>query len=1287
MAGPTSTPAPRSRLRRAAGLALLVAALALLLAALGGWWLLGSQGGRDLALNRVIAALPEGALRIGEREGSVAGGLRLRDVVYENESVRVAIEVLQATPRFPGLNAPSVNLAALRVRGVRVELKDAPNEPSPPWPAMLPALDLPLSVRIDAVDVRDVAVWPAPEAGKASDRPAAPRRIDRLAGALDLRPGRLALEALELDAPEGRVRGALAYAPADDYRTTVALDLALTAGASAALRVEGTLAEGQTRLDGAAGGPLALRAAWRDAAALERLGWSLEADATAFDTAAIGLAAQPPIDAELRARGGARATDGVDETDAVDAADAAAAPGLRVALDGRVAQGEFAVTLRESRLRLHDDALHAEPLRLSLLDGELDLTGSYGLADGALALDAQARDLAWGEDDARVRAGGSATLRGRVEAWTAQVDLDLARGEQRAALEGRAEGTPEAITLAPFTLTTPGGALEGEGRYALDDGAAFALQARMRALDPAWLLPGWPGRLDGRLSVEGAAPADAPLRVAARVEALDGTLRGQPVGGSARVDVDGEATRVDAALALGEGRVTAIGALAPALDLETELRTIDVAPWLDGARGLLDGRVSVQGRPERPALDVDLVLLDAGWGDLALQRLSARGALPSRGEGRIALRADALAQGESRIEAIDLALDGRLDAGRFTLAASGIDAPNLPAPDGDARGRVSASGAWTSAEGFARGAVELASLDARLPRLPPLSLAEGAELAWRDAAWSLPRPACLVLGTPAPGGTPGRLCAEGDARELRVEGAALDLAWLAPFLPDDSDTPLAPSGLVSLRATRIVDANGEVGGELRVESPQGRLRVGGAAPETVFGWNNLVFEAEQSSGWRATLAADLLPDGRVDARVAADAGGALSGEVALRASDLALLEALSTDLVAPRGVIEGRLLLSGTTDEPRWQGAVAAAPFAVDLPALGIAVVDGELRLEGGEDGQLRLRGRLPTGDGALELRGQWSDDERPNALAIRGTDVRVLDTPDGRAWISPALDVELADGVAKVRGRVDVPRADLALDRFEQSVSASADVVVVDDPSTAEAATGVELDADFAIALGEDVRLRGFGFDGRLSGELQLRDRVDRAPRARGTLQLDGEVRAYGQQLDLERGLLRWGNVAIDEPAIDVRAVRPESEPEVGIAVSGTASAPVVEVWSRPALPQAEALSWLMFGRPLAAADGEDAAQLQQAATSLGGSAVAQALAGQVGLDSASVGESSALGGTALTVGKRITPKLYVSYGMSLSGTGQVVTVTYAIRRWLAAQFQTGIEQRVELEAKFDRD
>ena len=241
-----------------------------------------------------------------------------------------------------------------------------------------------------------------------------------------------------------------------------------------------------------------------------------------------------PIEASLQARGGPE----------LAAAEAGAAPGLRVALRGRVAHSDVAVALRDSTLRLHEGVLHAEPLALALLEGRIDLTGRYGLDDGAMALVARADDLAWGEGEARVQAEGTATLEGTVDAWAADLDLDLARGAQRATLTGRARGDAAAITLAPFTLATPGGALDGEARYALDAGAAFALDATMRGLDPAWLAPDWPGRLDAQVRVEGAAPTDAPLRYAATLAPLSGTLRGQRIGGELRVDADGDALAV-----------------------------------------------------------------------------------------------------------------------------------------------------------------------------------------------------------------------------------------------------------------------------------------------------------------------------------------------------------------------------------------------------------------------------------------------------------------------------------------------------------------------------------------------------------------------------------------------------------------------------------------------------------------------------------------------------------------------------------------------------------------------
>lgn len=1184
-------------LRRIVVLAALSAAVVLLAVALSTGWLFGSQGGRDVALARVIGALPEGSLRIGEREGSLAGGLRLHDVVFENATARVEIDMLHATPRRPGFNVPSINLARLQVRGVRVLWKDTPKQATPPWPELLPKLALPIAVRVDAFDLRDLWIGPAAAASGEPAASGAPTVVDHIAGTLSLSRGRLSLASLRVEAPLGRVEGRIDYAPADGFATRIELRAALADGARLALRLEGDPGAGRATLEGQAGGPLSLTAEWRDG----------------------------PAPGDRR-----------------DSADAA--PGLRIALAGRVARDGVEVQLRDSRLRLHGSVLYAEPLALSLLDGRLELDGRYGLDDARFDLRARAEALAWGDGEARVQAGGQARVVGTTTDWHATLDLDLARGAQAATLVGEARGDAAAVVLAPFVLATPGGVLEGEGRYALDADAAFTLEARMRGLDPAWLVPGWPGQLDGRLVLAGAAPADAPLRWNADLADLRGTLRQQAVGGRAQIEAIGEALRIDADLALGDGRIAARGALAPALSLDATLRGVDIGPWVDGARGAIDGELRLHGRASRPTIDADLVALDAGWGGITVQRLVAKGRLPAHGDGRFDIAAEGLAHAAARVEAVELTLEGAVGAGRYRIEAHGIDAPNLPAPQAGVRAAIRAHGDWQAGSGSAGGELGIAALDVQLPRLPAVLLAGPARVVWPDRrggpAWRLPKAACLAIGGD------GRLCAEGDAGDLRIDGRALDLAWAAPFLPDGTGAALQSAGLVTLQATH-------------------RKAAGGSA-------STLRIEAAEA---------------RIDARALLDAGGVLDGEIALHATDLGFLEMLSTDIVAPRGVIDGRLQLSGSVAQPRWRGAVSATPLALELPALGIAVTDGELRVEGDEDGQLRLRGRLPTGDGSLELAGRWSADGSPSRLSLRGTDVRVLDTPEGRVWASPELEIEILDGVASLRGRVDVPRALLHIDRFAPGVGVSPDVVVVDDAAPEERTAGLALDADFILALGEAVRVRGHGLDGRLGGELRIRDRVDRAPRARGTLELSGELRAYGQRLDIERGTLRWGNVPIDEPSIDLRAVRPDSQPEVGITVTGTGNAPVVDVWSNPPLPQAEALSWLMFGQPLAAAGGEDAARLQQAATSLGASVVAQAVAGRIGLDAANIGESRALGGTALTVGKRVTPKLFVSYGMALSGTGQVITVTYAIRRWLALKAESGLEQRLELEATIDRD
>ena len=67
-----------------------------------------------------------------------------------------------------------------------------------------------------------------------------------------------------------------------------------------------------------------------------------------------------------------------------------------------------------------------------------------------------------------------------------------------------------------------------------------------------------------------------------------------------------------------------------------------------------------------------------------------------------------------------------------------------------------------------------------------------------------------------------------------------------------------------------------------------------------------------------------------------------------------------------------------------------------------------------------------------------------------------------------------------------------------------------------------------------------------------------------------------------------------------------------------------------------------------------------------------------RLGFDDAGVMDSRALGGNVFGVGKYLSPKLYVGYGVSLLGTGQVLTLKYLLRKGFDIQIESStIENR----------
>lgn len=77
----------------------------------------------------------------------------------------------------------------------------------------------------------------------------------------------------------------------------------------------------------------------------------------------------------------------------------------------------------------------------------------------------------------------------------------------------------------------------------------------------------------------------------------------------------------------------------------------------------------------------------------------------------------------------------------------------------------------------------------------------------------------------------------------------------------------------------------------------------------------------------------------------------------------------------------------------------------------------------------------------------------------------------------------------------------------------------------------------------------------------------------------------------------------------------------------------------------------------------------------------LAAQLGARIGLDEAGVSTSRALGGEVLGVGKYLSPRLYVSYGVSLLGTGQVVMLKYLLKKGFDIQVESStVENRASI-------
>ncbi|MEZ5622958.1 MAG: translocation/assembly module TamB domain-containing protein [Burkholderiaceae bacterium] len=536
---------------------------------------------------------------------------------------------------------------------------------------------------------------------------------------------------------------------------------------------------------------------------------------------------------------------------------------------------------------------------------------------------------------------------------------------------------------------------------------------------------------------------------------------------------------------------------------------------------------------------------------------------------------------------------------------------------------------------------------------------------------------------------PMRIALEAEVEPLAV--APLLARW-QPELGWEGDLQLGT------RLTWHRDAAGVVEADVVVERIDGDLRVrDGAGQPLALGLTDLRLALNASDGvWLFTQALAgrtlgeagglLRVSGARDAALPAP-GDALDGSLLARVADLGIWGAWVPPGWRLQGWVQTQGFFGGRLGAPEVQGWLEGGGLGARNLLQGVHVRDGRLRVRlEGERADVETF-ELFAGDGRLSLDGGATLGADPVVdLSLQADRFQLLGRIDRRLLASGGATLRLDRERLRLAGRFDVDEGLFDVSRSD-APTLSDDVTVrrpgaAPPPPAAPAAPRRATEVDLRIGLGDALRVRGHGLDTRLAGELQLTMPAGR-PTLTGELRtVGGNYDAYGQKLVVERGLVRFAG-APDNPSLDVLALRPGLDVEVGVAITGSAQSPRVRLHAVPDMSESDKLTWLVLGRDPATVGRADTALLQRAALALLAGEDAgpgDALMRRLGLDDFSIRDADdESGGAVVTLGKQLSDRWYVGYERAVNATAGNWQLVYRAARRFTLRLQSGLDNAID--------
>lgn len=974
-------------------------------------------------------------------------------------------------------------------------------------------------------------------------------------------------------------------------------------------------------------------------------------------------------------------------------------------LSGEVGMARNALNLR----RLH----LTRPGQKGLLTAAGSL--AFTARESALTLQVKAAglDLA---PELSVPADLSGELRftGTLDSYRGDFTLvNQAQGWQAATIAASYQGTSEGVKLSLLTGRLIDGTLSGNLAMNWQDG--FTLQGVIsgRNLNPARIDPTWQGVANFNIDCKLAKAGGSPLTGNVSGALLESRLHGQALTGRLQADLRGKELFIHRLLLQGKGfDLQAAGELNRRLELSAQIS--DLALLVPGAAGKLqaEGWLRWQGGQfsgELSAAGNRLAYNGARTAAANLHvRLEQGPGYPLHAAGSLR---DVIYDGY-RLNAVTVAADGTLP--RHTL--------NATLRSAGSEARLNLNGGYNA--GIWKGEItKLAGRDSKGP-------------------WNLAAPAAFVVSAAKFSLSPLSLTAAGAERlevaadlalkplsgQFRAEWTGIELTRLKPWLPRDIGVEGRLSGRVNgsmLPGQRFeLDGNALLsGGTLHRSSPDGELKLNFKAAKASWGWRGETLsgivslttaaQGQASAEFKLPIAAHF--------PLAVNQKGPLQAAVSGRLQEKGVVSTLFPGLVQESfGQLDTAVDISGSWEQPLVAGKLTLARAGAYLPTAGIHLKD--LQLEARlEKNLIRIDSfRGVSGAGHIEgtalltLAGRRVIGYQGT---IRGENFQTIFFPELQVLTTPKLSFEGTPQKLILRGELQLPELRFVGAPSRKAIAPSSDVIREGRVVSAAKSSSLVLDAQIRLLLGEKVFVKVAGIDAQLGGAIDLTfSRLDRIT-SRGEVKVvKGRYRTYGVNLEIVRGRLFFAGSTIDRPSLDFLALRTIGNVRAGVTVAGTLQKPVTRLYSEPAMPDVDVLAYIVLGHPLGSS-GEQASLVAQAAGALLTSSQATVLQEKIksrfGLSTLEIQDG--VGGTAshmgykplqvtppgavpaaqqpgitdtiLTVGKYLTPQIYISYGKSLFTGSNLFRLRYDISKKWQIETQTGDESGADLFYKFEFD